>query len=405
MTCRPSVFAWTTILLSPFVLSGCGARDDAASDGLPAGAFAMLELEQAYPHEFSFLNGVRQLADGTLLAADPLSQVLLHVDISAGAADTLARIGEGPGEYQQPDNVFPLPGDSTLLVDIGKARLISIGPDMVLHDGMQIAKTVEREGRVSMQLIMPRFVDGEGRLYYPGQGGLDQGPPDSTAILRYDRAAERVDTLGWAWRPEPNVIRSGSSVRMLSRQMEGRDDWAVGSDGRLAIVRAADYSVEWRYPDGRVVEGPPNPVESRRISDEDKEAYLENRSSGGLMMMMSASGSGAVEMSMSRGGGARLGDAPGLLDFEWAEAFPPFQPDRALVSPWGALWVERWLPTGENPQLDVFDEDGVKLGTVALPAGRRLIGFGSTARGEPALYLVRTDEFDLRWLERYRVVM
>jgi hypothetical protein len=41
---------------------------------------------------------------------------------------------------------------------------------------------------------------------------------------------------------------------------------------------------------------------------------------------------------------------------------------------------------------------------VDLPEGRELIGFGTTANGDPAVYLVRTDEFDLKWLERYRVL-
>jgi len=200
------------------------------------------------------------------------------------------------------------------------------------------------------------------------------------------------------------MSRSGNSVRMMSRQMEGRDDWAVGPDGALAIVRAADYSVEWRHPDGRQVIGAPNPVESRTITEEDKVAFLESRSSSGLMMMVTASSSGAREMSMRRGGmgGMVLEDSP--LDYQWAETFPAFRPDRAMVSPEGLLWVERWLPSDVATEMDIFDGEGAKLGTVTLPEGRQLIGFGTTAEGEPAAYLVRTDEFDLKWLERYRIV-
>jgi hypothetical protein len=93
-----------------------------------------------------------------------------------------------------------------------------------------------------------------------------------------------------------------------------------------------------------------------------------------------------------------------LGDFEWAREFAPFQPDRSLVSPAGELWVERWLPADLPPQLDVFDGQGVKVGTVDLPGGRQIIGFGTTSAGEPAAYLVRTDEVDLKWLERYRIV-
>lgn len=397
---RPRV---TTLILALTALSGCsGGSDVPPSSGLPGGTFGRLDLEASYPEAFSFLNSVRELSDGTILAADPLSQVVLQLDLLAGTADTLGRVGEGPQEYKQPDQVFPLPGDSTLLVDIGKMQLTVIGPEGRLHDGSRMASATD-DGR--MNVILPRIVDREGRIYYTGSRGMGDGPPDSTLIVRFDRDTEAVDTMGWVWRPEPIVTRSGDNVRMMSIQMEGRDDWAVGPDGQFAVVRVSDYSVEWRYPDGRVISGPANPVERRRISDEDKLAFLDQRSSAGLMMMVSQSSSGAMDMSMSRGGGGMLGDnEPSLLDFQWAEAFPPFKPDRARVSPTGELWVERWFPVDQNPQMDVFGGEGSKLGTVDLPEGRELIGFGSTADGNPAVYLIRTDEFDLKWLERYRLV-
>ncbi len=390
-----------TLLLSSLLLAGCSAGEAPSATGLPAGVFARLELEAGHPEAFSFLNGVRELADGTVLAADPLSQVVLHVDLLAGTADTLGRVGEGPQEYKQPDQVFPLPGDSTLLVDLGKMRLTVLGPDGAFREGMNMASATE-DGR--MEVLLPRFLDTDGRIYFTGSRGMDQGPPDSTLVLRIDRVTQKVDTMGWTWRPEPIVTRSGSSVRMMGRQMEGRDDWAAGADGRFAIVRAADYSVEWRYPDGRVVKGPPNPVEPRTITEEDKLAYVERRSTAGLMTMVTSSASGAMEMSMSRGGGGRVMGETNLQDYVWAETFAPFQPDRSQVSPGGELWVERWLPGDRAPQMDVFGGEGAKLGIVDLPEHRQLIGFGSTAQGEPAVYLVRTDEFDLKWLERYRVV-
>ena len=152
------------------------------------------------------------------------------------------------------------------------------------------------------------------------------------------------------------------------------------------------------------MKGPSNPFEARAIGEEDKRAYLERRSSAGLMAMVTQSDGGAMQMSMSRGGGGMRLDMPDLMEYEWAQEFAPFQPERSLVSPGGELWVERWLPADQAPRMDVFDGEGVKLGTVDLPEGRQLIGFGSTAAGEAAVYLVRTDELDLKWLERYRVV-
>jgi len=391
---------WISLLVA-MAVAGCSGGDGSPTSGLEEGQYAVLELEAQHPEAFSFLNTVRERSDGSLLAADPLSQVVLRLDMAAGTADTIGRVGQGPDEYMQPDQVFPLPADSTLLVDIGKVQFTIIDPQGGFHSGMKMAAPSD-DGR--MNLVMPQFVDGMGRVYYTASGGLnEEGPMDSLRIVRYDREAREATDIGEVWRPEPIVTRSGDNVRMMSVQMAGRDDWAVGMDGSFAVVRAEDYSVEWHYPDGRVVEGPPIPVATQSISEDDKLAYLENRGSGGLMVSVSQSSSGAMEMGMSRGGGGMRPEW-NLADFEWAEEFPAFRPDRSRVSPEGHLWVQRWLPPDETPRMDVFDGSGQKLGTVELPPARELIGFGTTEDGSPAAYLVRTDEFDLKWLERYRIV-
>ena len=91
-------------------------------------------------------------------------------------------------------------------------------------------------------------------------------------------------------------------------------------------------------------------------------------------------------------------------DFEWAENFPPFRPEGAVVSPGGELWVELWLPEGSDSRWELFDDGGQWLGSVLLPPGRRLIGFGHGQGDGEVAYLIHTDEYDLKWLERYRIV-
>jgi hypothetical protein len=356
----------------------------------------------AYREAFSFLNGVRELGDGTVMAADPLSQVLLRVDLVAATADTLGRVGEGPQEYQQPDQVFPLPADSTLLVDLGKAQLAVVDPSGTFHTGARMVE-VDEDGSVLM--IQPRFVDQDGRLYFQGGAESREAPLDSVQVSRYDRRSGTSETLGWLWRTPPIETRIEGGVRRSTVRMAPRDDWAAGGDGRFAIVRADGYRVEWHLPDGRVIAGPPNPVETPRLTDEDKYASFEAASPAGMRVSVFGGDNGAVDVSMSRvGGSLRTRDEINLADYEWAERYPPFRPDRARVSPTGELWVERWFHPDETPLMDVFGEDGVKIGSVELPPGRELTGWGKTAEGEPAAYMVRTDEFDLMYLERYRVV-
>jgi hypothetical protein len=378
----------------------CGSEGESDAGGVE-GVFATLEREATYPEPFSFLNSVREMPDGTLLAADPLSQVLLRLDLQAGTADTLGQVGGGPEEYEQPDQVFPLPGDSTLLVDLGKAMLTVVGPDGALLDGQSMARQADG-GRLTV--IMPRFVDAEGGIYFTGSRGMGEGPPDSTTVLRFDRALDQFDTLATLWVPELRMSRSGGNVRAVNRMMEPRDDWAVGRDGTIAVVRAHGYSVDWYAPDGTVTVGAPNTFESIPVGEADKEALLDELASSGVSMMMTAGGSGATSFQMSRGSPAGFGDGPGVSDFEWAETFPPFRPDRTLVSPDHHAWVQSWLPADEQPRTEVFDSQGNRVGYVEMPFSSRLIGFGATQDGDAALYVVRTDDVDLKWLERYRIV-
>ncbi len=380
--------------------ASCAGTSDGGEPGA-SGIVATLELDAAYPEPFSYLNGVRELGDGKLLAADPLSKVLLRVDMNAGTADTLGSVGGGPQEYQQPDQVFPLPGDSTLLVDLGKTYLTVIGPDGTHHGGMSMASTGEGG---QMSIILPSGVDDAGRIYFGASGSNLDGPPDSTSVLRHDRSTEATETLVNLWRTPPVVTRSGGNVSMMLPRMVPNDDWAVGSDGRVAVVRANGYRVEWYMPDGQVVTGPEIPFEPLAIGQADKEAELAAPRSGGMTIQMSMGSSGERSMQMSRGGGSRSGDGPQIDDFEWSETFPPFRSGRARVSAKNEVWVLRWLSVDHTPAMDVFDAEGVLQGRVELPPGSNLIGFGQTPDGAEVAYFTRADEFDLLWLERYRIV-
>jgi hypothetical protein len=218
-------------------------------------------------------------------------------------------------------------------------------------------------------------------------------------VVRYDRATTTFDTVGMVWLPKPEQISHGSGF--TQRMLESSDDWAVGPDGRVAIVRANDFSVEWRFPDGRVVVGPSYTFPSFPVERADKEAYLEEiRTSGISSMAVGHPSTGIQRISMSRGL-YRSGDVPDVSAYQWAETLPRFRSGRTRVSPLGEAWVEPFLPVDSASRVEVFDEAGVWRGGIPLPAGRRLIGFG--ASGE-TVYLVRTDDFDLKWLERYRVV-
>jgi hypothetical protein len=285
-------------------------------------------------------------------------------------------------------------------VDLGKARLTVLSPEGILGDG--ISMTVP-SGEGFPDLIHPRFVDGEGNLYDQGVRSRGKGPPDSTAVTRFSRASRTLDTVAAIWLPE-TPLRRTEHFGYLPRMLEPRDDWAVGPDGRIAVVRAADFSVEWIFQDGRRVTGPPHAFETEAVRREDKDELMAEMRNSAISTAIAVSRTGGVQsMSMSRGLGGS-GDGPGVDDFEWAETFPSFRHERTLISSRGEAWVERWMPIGSDSRWEVFDAEGLWLGSVVLPPRRQIIGFGSGPDGGEVAYLTRTDEYDLKWLERHRVI-
>jgi hypothetical protein len=83
---------------------------------------------------------------------------------------------------------------------------------------------------------------------------------------------------------------------------------------------------------------------------------------------------------------------------EWPAQLPPFLTTGGFgFAPDGRLWVERTTPNADaQRQYDVLDEQGQLVQRVHAPPGRRLAGFGRRS-----IYLIRRDDLDLEYVERY----
>ena len=195
--------------------------------------------EARFNHPFSSIRGIRQLPDGRVMVSDGIEDAVLRVDMQSGKADTLGRIGQGPGEYKTPDVLFALPGGATMLVDLGNGRLSVFGPDGRYRESMPIAQG----GAQTLSIIIPRATDAQGRLYYqPSARPTENGMPDSAAVVRWDRAANRTDTVAMVKLPPIKMTTSGGannrSVMMRPVPLPPLDVWNVAPDGRVAIARA-----------------------------------------------------------------------------------------------------------------------------------------------------------------------
>ncbi|MEQ8329787.1 MAG: hypothetical protein RH859_04910 [Longimicrobiales bacterium] len=355
-----------------------------------------------FPEDFGTIQVVRELPDGTLLVADPLGGELYRVDMAAGTRRVIGAQGQGPREYRQPDAVWALPGDSTLLVDLGNGRLTVLAPDLSFQRTRPIAQGGPPQPGTPMAIAIPQAVDGRGALYFRAMGGGGPGgtPPDSAPVLRLapDGETRPVATVKT---PDVTVTRSGSagneSVSMGIVPLSAEDPWGVAPDGSLVLVRSGDYHVEWIAPDGRVTRGAPIPWSPVRIGQAEKDEWVaeSGRSGGGIGIEMSVE-NGQASMSFSRGGGG--GGQRTTDQYTWPDAKPPVYGGRIPVDPRGRAWVRRHVDAGDPSTYDLFDRQGARVATVLLEHGKRVVGFG-----EGAVYVVAFDEFDLNYLEKYQL--
>jgi hypothetical protein len=80
----------------------------------------------------------------------------------------------------------------------------------------------------------------------------------------------------------------------------------------------------------------------------------------------------------------------------WPEHYPPVAPLGAIAGPDGRLWLKRSIPFRAGYEMwDVIDAAGKLVARWRLPAKTTLIGVG-----QGAVYTARTDEDDLRYVQR-----
>ncbi|MDE2652849.1 MAG: hypothetical protein OXI71_03445 [Gemmatimonadota bacterium] len=382
--------------LASGLAAGCAGGDDGGAEGVQE--VQLGEAEAAWAEAFSVVSTVRELPGGRVLVADPLSQVVVSLDMDTGAADTIGGLGEGPAEYRQPDAVWPLPDDRTLLVDLGNGRLTVLSPELEFGDTRPFAVMDPAAGSVVMAI--PQGVDLMGRLYFRSMPAFDQNP-DSLKILRLDVDTEETDSVGMFKQQGRTREESGDAgnqnVRITPVPLSPEDAWGVAEDGRVVVARAGDYHVDWIEADGSVTSGLPVPYTPVRIGQGEKEEWRENGSeTGGGLGIQVMQANGSMRITATRGAGGD--DDDNLDDYPWPEVKPAFYARPIRVDRTGRAWVRRHQRAGASPRYDLFDGTGALVMSVVLPMGRRVVGFG-----EGALYAVRMDEVGLQYLERYAV--
>lgn len=381
-----------------------------------------------FEQPFSQVAGLRELANGKVIVADGRDKIVSLVDLAANSATKIGREGSGPAEFGLPARLFTAPRDTTLLWDPLNSRYLVIGPDgkpatTFMIETAPPAPVRPPGGGAALAggppggfrtggMSTARTADARGRLYAESSpiSINAEGQPvsaDSVAITRYDRVTKRLDSLAWVRTPKNNSQVSGSQGNMNIRigganPLAPRDEWTVFPDGRVAIVRASDYHVDWVLANGQRKSSPAIRFAPIRMGDADKreEEALRVKARANQMMITMSNGPEGVRRSAQMGPGANAPPLEPLTD--WPAIKPPFRPGAGSVwaRPNGDLWVRRTEAAGAKGTLwDIIDAEGKVSYQVRLAEGMNLVGFGNGT-----IYTTKADEDDLLYLQRHPAV-
>ncbi len=403
--------------LIPAVALGVLTASSLAAQGTPR-ALPAPNATFAEPFSSVGVGTVRELSDGRLIIADARDKILQRIDLRSGQAVAVGREGSGPAEFGMPLRVFGAPSDTTLLFDPLNSRYLVIGPDAKPLTTFRTESDAPAQrgggpggGRVMIGGggLFARVADARGRLYGEASPiSLDEeGRPksaDSTAIVRFDRATRRLDTLAYVKLPVNNAQVTGGSNNMMvriggSNPLVPRDEWTVFPDGRVAIVRASDYHVDWIMPNGTKRSTPAvryTPVRMNAAEIRYEEG-LRNAARANQMSIMMTQDNGGSRRT------AQMGPPPGAPPLEpltdWPEVKPAFRPgfQSVIARPNGELWVRRTEGASAKGTLyDVFNTAGTLAYQVRVQDGWTLVGFGNGT-----VYTTKKDEDDLVYLQRH----
>jgi hypothetical protein len=413
-----------------------GAQGTAASPPPASPASASIPLRDAVPVArsdsgvFRFIAQVRALSNGSVIVNDYAARRIVLVDSTLQRLTVLA--DTAPGAPNQYGRIQPAlvryRGDSTLFVDRDAQALIVIDPSGKFGRVAAPPVATDIPFLTGFNQAEPG-ADLDGNLIYRSVRRLPPAPPpppdpsgrpvprqqpDSAPIVRANFDTRTVDTVALlkiaVSRTTPVLVAGGRYILAGGMNpLPTTDDWAVMHDGTIAVVRAADYHVDWYHPDGRVTSTPRMPFDWRRITFEEKVALLDSVRVAGqarrdqereaMAERARASGAGTAQIDLM----AMEMSVPFLVAApeELADYYPPVRAGTTRADPNGNLWVlpSTTLHAGQGLVYDVVNRAGEIVERVRLPEGRNLMSIGA----DGSLYLAHAPHPSQIALERARV--
>ncbi|HEY6109125.1 MAG TPA: hypothetical protein VIV56_09510 [Gemmatimonadales bacterium] len=405
-----------------------------------------------------------EIAGGRVYVNDILGHRVLLYDSTLShpvvAADSDA---SSPNAYgSRPGTLIPFRGDSALFITPASLSMLVLDPAGRVARVMAMPPAGNGLPALLGSIFGTPGFDARGRLVYfapmrmnfqrrgvpgaEGGGPITLQPPDSAFVVRFDLASRTLDTAAAIHIPRNRTTvtrddRGAMHASLTALPPATVDDWAVTSDGRLAIVRGLDYHVDWLDAAGAWSATGRLPFPWERLTDEAKAALIDSvavamqtamdsmaarmargEGPGANGQVRVGAGSGAVPAGGTGGGSVMIfaapgGDGPGggaggpprtmqMSAPTVVKASPADVPDYRPAFGQGAVRADRegnlWIRTSTvidgRPVYDVVNARGELVDRVQLPAFRTIAGFGPGV-----VYLGVRDEAGNMHLERARM--
>jgi hypothetical protein len=340
-------------------------------------------------------------------------------------------------------------GDSSLFVDPASMSMYVVDPEGKLGRVMSVPRSQDALALGNAPLGNATY-DGNGHLVYRGFGGMRfnmGGPaagapagaraegarrvegivagggggmpmmpqlPESSSVVRVNLATRAVDTLAWVKIPRVKMDiqrdEATGTVRAsaIMNPLPTVDEWAVLSDGSVAVLRGRDYHIDWIRPDGTRESSAKIPFDWQRLTDEDKVTFMDSlkaarerflatqpaapspvqsstttstgpngqqqRMQTTMIVGGGAAAAGGNPMEMAMGRNMQFVSPEELPDYK-----PPFFTGSVRADADGNLWVLT-VPTkgiAGGPVYDVINSKGELVERVQIPKDRTIMGFGA----------------------------
>ncbi len=296
-------------------------------------------------HEFFRVRDVRQRPDGSVVVADRGSQEVRLYSSQGEFLGSVGGAGDGPGEFRNLWKVEPS-ADDILALD-QRGRITVFAPDLgPTHTFDLSARAFDLHGLGDGTVLVEVFSFTE-----PPPGTQVIRSPH--ALVRYDRAGERIDSLGETAGGE-EVARVIDDRPISGPPLFPREGHVAANDDVILEGSADVMEVRERSVTGDVVRILRIPDYPLSLTDEEVAAERE------------------AQFDMELPPGATL--PPFLRQFIEELPAPAARPAYAdiLVDPAGAVWLELYRGRSEQDRPQawlVLDADGTWLGTVNAPNG------------------------------------